>query len=192
MSRVDAVHCAIGRFVVAFSHFHSTTELMVVHLLCPSGKEVDQKRAWAVISGNTTQPIVDSLFSLCHEIKRHDWSDADFQVLTSVRKAIQGLINERNRIAHDVWSLGHPNRPLPEGSDAERVRFGRSPSKGAVVTDNPVTTEDLHVLTETADHLRGIVRHIGAMVLSPSVGTPSQGLEVDADGNVRIKESGEA
>lgn len=185
---VDVVYHAIGRFVVAFSYFHSTTELMVVHLLSPTRTESDQKRAWAVISGGTTQPVVDALFALCREIKGDEWSEADFHVITSVRKDIQRLISERNRIAHDVWSLGHPNRPLPEGSDAERVRFSSSPAKGTAVSGTPVTVADLNLLTEDADRLRAVVRQIGALALSSSVGTPASDLEVFGGSKVRVRE----
>lgn len=143
----DVVYRAIGRFIVEFSYLQSTTELMVVHLLCPSGKEEDHRRAWAVISGRTAKPVADSFFSLLSEVKRNEWSDEDFRVVHAVRMQFDKLIAERNRIAHDVWSIGHPNRPTPEEGQAERVRFSSSPRDGAMVCGHPVSVRDLDALS---------------------------------------------
>lgn len=187
LSGVDVVYYEIGRFIVSFSHLQSITELMIVHWLAPDGESDSHQRVWAVISGQTMQVIADSFFSLCNQIKSSEWSKEDFFVIRCVKKEIDALISERNRIAHDVWSLGHPNRPLPENSDAERVRFGRSPNKGATMDRHPVTVSDLEALTATANRLRNVITHMGAMGLSASVGSPTEQLEIYEKNKVRVK-----
>lgn len=184
---VDAIYHAIGRFVVAFSYFHNNVELMVVHLLSLSETEADRERGWAAVSGLSTRKIVGSLLALCKEMKRNDWSVQDFDVLSCVELEIEPLVEQRNRIAHDVWSFGHPNRPLHDGSLAERVRFVRSQSKEAVVAGEPITVADLNLLIDQSDRLCAVVRHIGAMVLSPSVGSPVDQLEMCNRTSVRIR-----
>lgn len=187
LTGIDRVYHALGRFVISFSHFQSTLELMVVHWLCPSGKKPDQQRAWAVISEQTIQSVSDSLFALCAEVKQGVWTKADFEIIRSIRKEINSLISKRNRIAHDIWSLGHPNRPLPDNSDVERVRFGRTPAKGAVVTGTPVKIEDVETLIETTERLRAVVREVGLMGLSDVAEAPSRKFQVGSDNKVYVK-----
>lgn len=175
----DVVYRAIGRFIVELSHLQSTTELMVVHLLCPSGKEEDHKRAWAVIGGRTAQPVADSFFALLSEVKRDEWSDEDFRVVHAVRMQLDTLIAERNRNAHDVWSLGHPNRPIPEEGQAERVRFLSSPRDGAVVRGHPVTVRDLDALSAKAERVRSHIRDLGWIAMPGTEATPSEQLVVE-------------
>jgi hypothetical protein len=187
LSGVDAVYYEIGRFIVAFSHLQSTTELMIVYWLAPGGKSNAHQRIWAVMSGQTMQFVADSFFSLCNQIKGSEWSKDDLFVIRCTRKEINSLISERNRIVNDVWSLGNTNRPLPANSDAERVRFGRSPNRGATMEGYPVTVSDLDTLTTTADRLRDVVNRIGAIGISGTVGKPSEQLEVFERGKVRVK-----
>ena len=158
----DAVYHAIGKFFVAFSHLHSTAELLVVHLLASE----DPRRSWAAVSGSTTQPIVETFFSILYEVASDGWTKDDRVLVLSARRQIDALISERNRIAHDIWSLGgHPNRPLPDGSDAERIRYGRSPKRGAVVTATPVTVQELHELFDTTERLRAVLRALSLAAL---------------------------
>ena len=178
-SERDVVYRAIGRFIVEFSYLQSTTELMVAHLLCPTRTSEHHRRAWAVISGQTAQPLADSFFSLLTEVKRNEWSDEDFRAVHAVRKQFDELISERNRIAHDVWSLGHPNRPIPEEGDAERVRFLRSPRDGAVVRGHPVTIGHLEALSAKAERVRSHIRDLGSLAMPGTTTTPSDRLAVE-------------
>jgi hypothetical protein len=179
----DAVYHAIGRFFVAFSHLHSTAELLVVHLLASD----DPRRAWAAISGSTTQPIAETFFSILCEVAADEWTREDHALVLHARKQIDGLISERNRIAHDIWSLGeHPNRPLPDGSHAERIRYGRSPKSGVVVTASPVTVLELHELFNKTERLRAVLRALSLTGLPNSHKKPTDLLCFEDENSVTV------
>jgi len=185
---VDEIYRAIGKFVVEFSHLHNMIELMIVHLLSPSGNSEMHQRAWAVISGQTTRPAMSNLFSLLIEIKSDEWTSDDMGVLNAVRKEIIEIIEERNRIAHDVWSLGHPNSPLPEDSDAQRFRYKASPRKGAMTSSEPVTVRDINQLTDKINRLDQVIRRIGAIGLSQTPRSPTDEFIVDDDKKVSVRD----
>ena len=190
-NNIDGIYRSIGKFVVEFSHLHSMIELMTVHLLSPSGKSEMQQRAWAVISGQTTRPAISNLFSLVIESKGDEWTSEDMGVLNAVRKEIIGIIEERNRIAHDIWSLGHPNSPLPEGSDAQIFRYKASPRKGAITSSKPVTVQDIDQLSSDVNRLRKVIMRIGAIGISQSPHSPADVFILDDNKIVSIRDQEE-
>lgn len=159
--------------MVEFSQLQHMTEFMTVIAVTQDEDKDSQARAWAVLSGRTAQPVVHSFFSLCVELKQDEWSSEDFALLKAARKEIQDIIEERNRIAHDVWSLGHPNYPVPEESDALRFKYSISAPQGALRAATPITVSELDELSDNASRLRTIISYIG-LLLRPISSVDSQ------------------
>jgi len=167
---LDNIYRAIGKFVVEFSQLQHMMEYMTVVALSQDGDRESSDRAWAVVSGRTAQPVVDGFFSLCVQIYKNEWTEEDFALLKAARKEIQNLIEERNRLAHDVWSLGHPNYPVPEGFDALRFKYGTSASKGALRSARPVTVSELDAMSNKLRRLNSFVRQVGLLMCFPPGG----------------------
>lgn len=174
----ESIFHAIGRFVASFSSFHAYSELMVMHLLCPKGTKEQYKRVKTVLSELTTQHIVDSFFALIGNIDQSGWSGSDLQIVNWTRKAANLIIEKRNRIAHDIWALGHPNLPLPEGIDAFRVVSKKSTSKGLIQVNEPVTLKELGSLTKKTELIRDIISLLAICVIDQTK-SPSDYLELD-------------
>lgn len=180
----ESIFHAIGRFVVSFSTFHAYSELMLIHLLFHQGTKGHLERAQTVLSGLTTQPIIDSFFALLSDLDQSRWSDSDHQIVKWTRKAANMIIKKRNRVAHDIWSLGHPNLPLPKGIDAFRVVTKKSTSKGLLQVKEPVTGEELGSLTKKTELVREIISLLAICGLD-STKKPSDFLELDDQNCVR-------
>jgi hypothetical protein len=180
---MDHIYRAIGRFMVEFSQLQHMIEYMTVISVTQDEDKESWARAWAVLSGRTAQPVVNAFFSLCVEIKQDEWSSDDFALLKSVRKEIQHIIEERNRIAHDVWSLGHPNYPVPEGSDALRFKYSVSTRQGALRAATPITVAELDELSDDANRLRVIISYIGLLLRPISSADGQDGAESAASDN---------
>jgi hypothetical protein len=147
-SQSEELYSAIGKFVVAFSSFHSYAELMVSHLLVPYGDKPTFTKVQTVLNGLTTKPVVDAFFGLFSGLDSTSWSQVDQNIVTWTRKAADEIIEKRNRIAHDVWSLGHPNSPLPPDADAFRIVTKRSTKTGLKQEKQSVTVSELQLLRE--------------------------------------------
>lgn len=124
-------------------------------------------RAWSVLSGRTAQLVSDGFFSLCHQIYKGKWTADDFNLLNMTRKEIQELIKHRNRIAHDVWSIGHPNYPVPDGYDALRIKYSISARIGALRAEQPVSILELNTLSDNSKRLNSVIRQVGILMRYP-------------------------
>ena len=164
---MDKVYESIGKFIVEFSQLQHMMEFMTVLALPSEDDQESWDRAWSVLSGRTAQLVLDAFFSLCCQIYKDKWTGDEFRMLNLTRKEIQQLIEHRNRIAHDVWSLGHPNYPVPEGHDALRFKYSTSARKGALRSAQPVSVLELNTLSENARRLNSVIRQIGMLMRFP-------------------------
>ena len=164
---MDKVYQSIGKFIVEFSQLQHMMEFMTILALPSEEDQQSWDRAWSVLSGRTAQLVSDGFFSLCYQIYKDKWTDVDFRLLNSTRKEVQDLIEHRNRIAHDVWSLGHPNYPVPEGHDALRFKYSTSARKGALRSAQPVSILELNALSDNASRLNSVIRQVGLLMRFP-------------------------
>lgn len=164
---MDKVYQSIGKFIVEFSQLQHMMEFMTVLALPREDDQQSVDRAWSVLSGRTARLVSDGFFSLCCQIYKDKWKDDDFRLLNSIRKEIQELIEHRNRIAHDVWSLGHPNYPVPDEHDALRFKYSTSARKGALRSAQPVSILELNTLSDNASRLNSVIRQVGLLIRFP-------------------------
>ncbi|REL39150.1 hypothetical protein DYD21_04115 [Rhodohalobacter sp. SW132] len=183
----EGVYNAIGHFVVEFSHLHSMMELMSVNMISNPGSSSSRNKAWILVSDQTTYPVMSKLFSLLMEEKIDVWSSEDKNVINSIRKEIIKLIEERNRISHDIWSLGHPNTPISDEADALRFRNTSSPKKGISKNRTPITITTIKELIQDCIRLREIIVKLGLYSLDDSnIKSPSQEFELNDDQLVQV------
>lgn len=166
--------------MVEFSQLQHMTEFMTVIAVTQDEDKESWQRAWAVLSGRTAQPVVHSFFSLCVQLKQDEWTSEDFTLLKAARKEIQNIIEERNRVAHDVWSLGHPNSPLPDESGALRYKYSISGRRGALRAATPITVAQLDELSDNANRLKIVVSYIG-LLLRPVPATKNEDDDTQAE-----------
>lgn len=175
---------ALGRFFASFSTFHSITELMVFHLLNPQGDKLALKRTRTVLAGLTTQPIVDSFFSLIADLNQDSWNETDKKLVKLVRIASNDIITTRNRFAHDTWTLGHPNLPLPQGASAFRTETKKSTSRVLSQVNHLITIAEIERNVDRIELTRDCVSYLAICGLDDKV-RPTSHLEIGPDNCVR-------
>lgn len=155
---------AIGEFMVAFSQLHHALHMNICSALSQGGPSDAFRIAFTALGERGTQDTLNSFFALCHETKQSIWKREDFEILSSLRGEIQLIIEERNRLAHDLWTVGYPYQDPPEGFQAVRVRNHSSPKRGYIFSSKPFQVEDLHRKVEAIRRIIPIISFIGAGV----------------------------
>ncbi len=172
------LYAAIGEFIVKFSHLNSMFEFLTASIIAKNGDKSSHRRASAAVVGLTAQPLVDSFFSVLTEARDIPWSQTDKEILKEFRKELNPLIAERNRIAHDVWSLGHPNRPRPSDDAWERIRFSKSATSGYLSSATPISADQLNRLSEKAVRLNSVIRTLALAGITGDSHAPSESFHI--------------
>lgn len=146
---------ALGRFVVAFSRLLYSLETSTIHLfgLGPDGERITLIEA--ALAGRTASPIVSAFFSVFFKRWESHLPEEDMQVLKSLRKELDAIVQERNRIMHDAWmSTTVGGDPGPHPLTRIRTRTHGRGIEFESVSYDPGTLDDL---AEDADRLSRIV-----------------------------------
>ena len=151
---------AVGEFFVTFSHLISITEHLTAALISKDGAEEAYKRARIAVSNLTAQPLSNAFFSILKEFETQNWTANDHAILKRARKETDSLIVQRNRFAHDIWHLGHPNLPRPSPDSWHRVRTIGTPSDGLRVDFEVVTVEFIRSLIEQTKRVDANIRQL--------------------------------
>jgi hypothetical protein len=145
----------IGRFVVKFSGLLQALEESTIRLFGfgPDGRRYVLIKA--SLTDRTANPIASSFFSVYFERWGDDLSDGDKKLLKHLRKEIEALIKERNRLMHDVWlgkTVGGESGP----HELARHRL-RAHGSGAEFETVDYSPQRLNELATTASRLSSVV-----------------------------------
>ena len=120
------------------------------------------------------------------DLNQDPWDEIDKKVVKLVRIASNDIITTRNRFAHDTWSLGHPNLPLPREASALRVETKKSTSKGFSQVIHPITIDEIEKYIEKIELTRDSVSYLAICGLDDKI-RPTSHLEIGPDNYVRKK-----
>lgn len=144
----------LGRFVVRFSHVLYALENSTIFLIGIGGSSIVPLRA--ALSDRTAGPIVSSFFSVFHTRWAEALTEGDKKILSCLRRELDSLIKERNRLMHDVWlitTVGGDLGPHP----LARSRL-RAHGAGAEYETASYRSEDLEKISADAARLAEVVR----------------------------------
>ena len=181
---------ALGNFVMAFSRLCGILEYTAQLLMCRSGPEDLFERVATPISGLTAQPLANIVFSLIAQARLGRWTNEDLSLLKECRKELNNLIEERNRIAHDVWAS------IPEEStDGVEDRWGRyrrrlSPTSGAHIARSLITIAEIEMQSRHADRLMLVIQTIAVAAIGDLEIALSKVVKVSDNGWITSRASG--
>jgi hypothetical protein len=148
-------HVALGRFVISFSRLLYALESSTIRLLSPEPNGRQHLLLHAALAERTAMPISSAFFSIFYKRWEGTLSEIDIKILKAMRRELDELIKERNRLMHDAWlstSVGGEEGPHP--LTRSRVRTHGSGVDYESQTYQPKTLE---ALVETADRLSTVV-----------------------------------
>jgi len=96
-------HVALGRFVVSFSSLLHNLETSTIHLLSPEPNGRQWLLLRAAVADRTASPIGSAFFSVFHKRWEGALTEDDIKILKAMRRELDDLIKERNRLMHDAW-----------------------------------------------------------------------------------------
>lgn len=151
---------ALGDFILAFSQLCGILEYVALYLICRSGPQTLYDRTSASISELTAKPLSNIVFSLIVQAGPERWSADDLAIIKTYRKELDALIEERNRIVHDVWASAsvEPNEEMEELWKRRRRRL--SPKTGVYMQYTSVTVSDLEIQSKRARELFVVIQNI--------------------------------
>ena len=151
---------ALGDFVLAFSQLCGSLEHVALYLICRSGSQDLYERTATSISELTARPLSNIVFSLIAKAEPDRWSSDDLVIITKYRKELDALIEERNRIVHDVWASASVHSQEETEKIWKRYRRRLSPKAGANVQYSSVTLSDLELQSKRARRLFVLIQNI--------------------------------
>lgn len=181
---------ALGNFVMAFSRLCGILEYTALLLMCKSGPEDLFERAAIPISGLTAQPLANIVFSLITQARLGRWTEEDLGLMKECRKELNSLIEERNRIAHDVWAS------IPEEStDGVEVRWGRyrrrlSPTSGAHIARSLITIAEIEIQSQHAERLMLVIQTLAVTAIGDLETALSKVVKISDSGWITVRSSG--
>lgn len=92
---------ALGRYVVAFSGLLNALESSTVHLVTRDSREM--KLLDAALGDRTASPIVAAYFAVFYTCWEGQMYEKDFSVMKCLRRELEDVVKERNRLMHDAW-----------------------------------------------------------------------------------------
>lgn len=179
---VEELFSAIGEFFVAFSGLIAILEHLTAALIARDGDDGAYRRARIAVSGLTAQPLSDSFFAIMQEFESEDWSDTDRAILQQARREMDALIHQRNRVAHDIWHLGHPNLPRPDSESWHKIRTTRSQRSGLSVQFDVVTIESIRKLIDQARRIGANIRLLALAGIAGNGHRPEKNLVIVSRG----------
>ncbi len=143
---------------MSFSHMLHSLEESTIHLfgLGPDGTKTILIKA--ALADRTASPICAAFFSVLFQRWGNLITDDDTRVLKCLKKEIQGLIEQRNRIMHDPWmskTICGESGPHP----MSLVRL-RSHAKGASYTAIDYGPQEVRSVADDAGRLAGVINAI--------------------------------
>jgi hypothetical protein len=116
-------YMALGRYVVAFSGLLHALESSTVHLIVPEPDGRKMMLLGAALSERTASPVVAAFFSVFYKHWEGQMSDDDTAVMKCLRRELEDVVKERNRLMHDAW-MGRTvgGDPGPHALARHRVR----------------------------------------------------------------------
>lgn len=145
---------SLGGFVVAFSRLLFALESSTAYLISPAPAN------WVLIrtalSDRTAAPIVASFFSVFSQRWHGSVTPEDKKILKCLRREIDEVVTERNRLMHDAWmskTVGGDPGPHPLG----RIRL-RAHRNGADWESVDYLPSVLDRLTTDAERLSTAIR----------------------------------
>ena len=154
--QIGHIYRAIGRFIVEVSQLVHTLEAHASWTLGPppagSGKSAPAQKA------------VARYFEAINRAGRGLVRDDDRKSLSQLHKELAQLIDERDRIAHDVWFVGWGSSDTTDWTPAERWQY-RSGKEWAPINKPTLTAEGIDALAQDADRLRRLVGNVWGVVM---------------------------
>lgn len=153
---LDAKIClALGRFVVAFSEVLYALETSTAYLILPTPDGVRRTLLNAALADRTAAPIVASFFSVLHKRWEGLVPEADVKILQCLRRELDDLVKERNRLMHDAWMTSIVGGdPAPQPMGRHRVR---AHGKGVEYEHVPYPPEKIEQLVQDARRLASAI-----------------------------------
>lgn len=133
---------------------------MTASLISKDGNEKSYKRARIAVSNLTAQPLANAFFSLLKEFETHNWTTNDKSLVKNARVEMDTLIAQRNRFAHDIWHLGHPNLPQPSPDTWHRIRTIGTPKHGLLTEFEEITIDQIRNLIHDAKRIDTNIRQL--------------------------------
>jgi len=173
-SRPDELFAAMGEFVVRFSGFLTEVQWGVRMMIDPDGL------VSFLTAGMRAQQVTDSFMAICPARAGDRWGPADNRMMKAVRRETQVLIEDRNRIAHDIWNTLW----LDDGPEVLQKQTTKL-SKGRLKVDrSPWTADDGRALCADARRLTAVVAQLWeAAIADPP---PSERIVMDDEGHVVV------
>lgn len=148
VSHIEDTYKAIGRFVVEFSTLLASLDGGTLRLI-GGIRAIGNPLLMALLADRTALPIVSSFFAVFGECWKDRMKSEEKRLISLLRKELQELVEERNRLMHDVWMTqyveGEPgpydmarvrNRASKEGMEYEISDFGPNRLNG--LTDDAI------------------------------------------------------
>lgn len=181
----DKLFIAIGKFLVSFSELISITEHLTSLLLSEGGNEDVYRKARIVVSNSTAKPLADSFFSLLKDFETKKWTGDDELIVKEARKEFDNLIKKRNRFAHDVWHLGHPNLPRPSHDSWHSIRSFGSPRSGLKTEFEEITIDKIESWIKHTKRIDVNIRQLALAGLGGEEYRPGLHMKIHLVGNCR-------
>lgn len=146
---------ALGQFVVAFSGVLHALETSTMYLIAPAPDGARWALLGAALADRTAAPIVASFFSVFHKRWEGSLSPEDSKILHCLRRELDDLVKQRNRLMHDAWM----NRvvggdPSPQPMSRHRVR---AHGKGVEYENESYPPEKLEQIVQDANRLASVI-----------------------------------
>ena len=144
----------LGRFVVAFSHLLHSLESSTIFLF-ELGPYQHAIRIQAALADRTAAPIAASFFSVFFKRWEGALSKDEESIMACVRKEIDEIIKERNRLMHDVW-LSKSVGGDPGPHDLSRLRV-RAHGKGVEYESKDYSPASIREMVAKVERLVSVV-----------------------------------
>ena len=174
----DQLFRAVGEFFVVFSHLVSITEHLTAALISKDGDRDAYKRALIAVSNLTAHPLSNVFFSVLQEFKTPNWTENDLAILKRSRTEFSSLVEQRNRFAHDVWHLGHPNLPRPGSDSWHRIRTVGKQTAGLLVELDVVTIDTIRSLIDQTKRIDTNIRMLSLAGICGDTSRPELHLKI--------------
>ncbi|MCL6618901.1 MAG: hypothetical protein K6T33_03835 [Thermomonas hydrothermalis] len=153
----------LGKFVTSFSYLLLALEKSTITLLSPGPvgsivpETVIKQRTLlrAALSDRTASPMVSTFFSVIYEKWKDNLCDGDREILKHLRRELDDVIKERNRLMHDAWFWVVKSSNQNDGVlIRERLRAN---GRGVEIEEQEYSLERMNDLVENVRRLAGVV-----------------------------------
>ena len=179
----DALHQAIGEFVVTFESICHAIQTCIIFVLNNAGL-TNQRVSQIILAGMTAEPLRTLFESLVGELVL--LNDAERRIVKDSLNRFQALAQARNDIVHSTWFIGWGNESTTDFSEASGHKYHKDKS-GAVIKSFRRREEDFAALTLEAKALAHIFQRLNGCLTGPF--SVEKNFIVSSDGRVSVPPS---